>query len=190
MVPTNFCRTSRKFPKSAETQDHSSQPQFCPSDLPLAASLLFGNRMGKRVLHENASFDATVSERTSTSGRRIRPRYYPTDSSASPIPRPTCLCGSSKGKLTPGAYGSGASPALGLPGSGMAGKLDPSHLQEFPAIYIWQEPDPAGGKFAASLVTSCRKLCPKKAQGHRPKSLERPMRDVQGRRQTARRLAG
>src|ERR1043165_7041127 len=43
-------------------------------------------------------------------------------------------------------------PALGLPGSGMTTKLDRCHLRGFSTIYIWQEPDQAGGKFATGLV--------------------------------------
>jgi putative DNA primase/helicase len=53
-------------------------------------------------------------------------------------------------------------PALGLPGSGMTTKLDPGHLRGFSTIYIWQEPDQAGGKFASSLLTRLKEVCPEK----------------------------
>ena len=49
-------------------------------------------------------------------------------------------------------------PALGASGAGNAGKLEFDHIKRFRTIYIFQEPDAAGGKFVADASARLRAL--------------------------------
>lgn len=49
-------------------------------------------------------------------------------------------------------------PTLGIPGSAMASKIEPEHLDGIPEIYCWREPDKGGDTFAAGVVKRLREI--------------------------------
>lgn len=49
-------------------------------------------------------------------------------------------------------------PALGIPGSSMVKVLTLDHVQGFNEIYVWQEPDDAGRKFAQDVPSHLKNL--------------------------------